>query len=64
MLVGEVKWQAKAATGWGTGAPADTGALPGAAEAEPVHALFVPDAAGVAVDVEVVDARTVMAVLR
>ena len=64
MLVGEVKWQAKAATRWRTGAPADTGALPGAAEAEPVHILFVPDAAGVAVDVEVVDARTVMAVLR
>ena len=64
MLVGEVKWQAKAATQWGTGTPADTGALPGAAEAEPVHVQFVPDAAGVPVDVEVVDARTVMAVLR
>jgi AAA+ ATPase superfamily predicted ATPase len=64
MLVGEVKWPAKALARPEAVVPADTGALPGSAEAEPVRALFVPEGAGGETAVDVVDARTVMNVLR
>ena len=64
MLVGEVKWPAKAIARPEAVLPADTGALPGSAEAEPVRALFVPEGAGGETAVDVVDARTVMNVLR
>ena len=64
MLVGEVKWSARAVAGSKAGPHADPGALPGAANVEAVRTLFVPDAAGAPVNVDVVDARTVMAVLR
>ena len=64
MLVGEVKWPAKALAKPEAVVPADTSALPGSAEAEAVRALFVPEGAGGETAVDVVDARTVMNVLR
>ena len=64
MLVGEVKWPAGAVAGSKAGPRADPGALPGAANVEAVHTLFVPDAAGAPANIDVVDARTVMAALR
>ena len=65
MLVGEAKWSAQEGAG-GSEAAAHvrTSALPGAMGVEAVHALFVPDATRVRANVDVVDARTVMAVLR
>ena len=68
ILVGEARWPAKgvAPAGWERGRWAGTGTLPGAADAEVVHALFVPDATSVRADsgVEFVDAKTVMTTLR
>ena len=68
ILVGEAKWPAKgvAPAGWEVGRRAGRGSLPGAADVEVVHALFVPDATGVRADsgVEIVDAKTVMTTLR
>ena len=65
MLVGEAKWSAKERVG---GSKSDvhgrTVALPGATGVDAVHALFVPDAVRAGVEAEVVDARTVMALLR
>lgn len=60
ILVGEARWPAKgvAPAGWERGRRAATGSLPGAADAEVVHALFFPDAIDVKTDsgVEIVDA--------
>ena len=68
LLVGEAKWPASTATGPGSrlGRRAKTMGLPGAASSRLVHVLFVPDVMNVETDVgvEVVDAKTVMAVLR
>ena len=68
ILVGEARWSAKgiAPAGWQPARRAGTASLPGAADAELVHALFVPDAAGITPDagVEIVDAKMVMTALR
>ena len=68
ILVGEARWTARgvAPAGWKLGRRAGTHSLPGATDAEVVHALFVPDTTGVRVDsgVEVVDAKMVMTALR
>ena len=68
ILVGEARWPAKgvAPVGWEAGRRAGAASLPGAADAEVVHALFVPDTTGVRVEsgVEIVDAKTVMTALR
>ena len=68
ILVGEVRWPAKgvAPVGWEAGRRAGAASLPGAADVEVVHALFVPDPTGVRVDsgVEIFDAKTVMTALR
>ena len=68
ILVGEARWPARGVTpaGWKPGRRAGTQSLPGAADAEVVHALFVPDVteARAEAGVEIVDARTVMSVLR
>ena len=65
MLVGEAKWSAKEGTG---GSMADvhgrTVALPGATGVEAVRALFVPEATRAGAEPNVVDARTVMELLR
>ena len=65
MLVGEAKWPAKEGSG---GSKAEvhgrTVALPGATGVEVVHARFVPDAARAGAEADVIDARTVMALLR
>ena len=65
LLVGEAKWSTK--EGAGGSKPEESGqsvSLPGATGVEAVRALFVPDAIGAGTEVEVVDARTVMALLR
>ena len=68
ILVGEARWPAKgvAPAGWEPTRRAETRSLPGAADVEVVHVLFVPDATGVRADagVEIVDASTVMTALR
>ena len=70
LLMGEAKWRAKADAGWKPAPRARLDALPGAANVEAVRTLFVPDAtAGTAAEIDaanvnVVDARTVMEVLR
>ena len=68
ILVGEARWPAKgvAPAGWEAGRRAGAASLPGAADAELVHALFVPDATGVkaGAEVEIFDAKTVMTALR
>ena len=68
LLVGEAKWPRSGAStgGWEAGRRAGTGGLPGAADRDVVHVLFVPDATGVETDARVatVDAKTVMSVLR
>ena len=70
LLVGEAKWRMKADAGWKPAPRARLEALPGAAKAKAVQTLFVPDAAtGAAAEIDaatvnVVDARTVMEVLR
>ena len=68
ILVGEARWTARgvAPAGWEPGRRAGAATLPDAADAEVVHALFVPDAAGVraSAGVEIVDAKAVMTVLR
>ena len=70
LLVGEAKWRMKADAGWKPALPARIDALPGAANVEAVRTLFVPDAtAGTAAEIDaasvnVVDARTVLEVLR
>ena len=65
VLMGEARWTARAGAG---GAKADVNAgasaLPGMAGVEAVHALFVPDAVQARAGTEVVDARTVMELLR
>ena len=65
LLVGEAKWTAKeGAGGVKRDLRASTPSLPGAAGVEALPALFVPDAAHSGAGAEVVDARTVMALLR
>lgn len=70
LLIGEAKWRMKADAGWMPAPRAHINALPGAAKAKAVHTLFLPDAAaGTAAEIDaanvnVVDARTVMEVLR
>ena len=68
LLVGEAKWSWRgvSAAGWEAGRRAGAGLLPGAADCDVVHVLFVPDATGVETDtgVAIVDAKTVMTVLR
>ena len=70
LLMGEAKWRMKADAGWKPAPRAPLEALPGAAKATAVQTLFVPDAAaGAAAEIDaanvnVVDARTVMEVLR
>ena len=68
LLVGEAKWTRSGAStgGWEAGRRAGTGGLPGAADCDVVLVLFVPDATRVEIDagVAIVDAKTVMSVLR
>ena len=65
MLVGEAKWSAKEGAGVSRAdVPGRSVTLPGATGAEVVHALFVPDAIDAGTEVDVVDARTVMALLK
>ena len=72
VLVGEVKWRGQGQptripVAGGVASQVDVGAIPGIADHDVVRALFVPASSernGAAASVHVVDADTVMAVLR
>ena len=65
LLVGEAKWSAKEGSGaLKAEVPGHCVALPGATGVEAGRARFVPDAIGAGTEAEVVDARTVMGLLR
>ena len=67
LLVGEVKWSAKPGKVSDRLSPASTRILPGAADAEIIRVLFIPEAkldTATAADATLVDAHAVMRVLR
>ena len=67
LLVGEVKWSAKPGKVLDRLSPASARTLPGAADAEIVRVLFIPEAkldTAAAADIKLVDAHAVMRALR